>query len=94
MFADWQAQTFDAVQRGDMKTASALNDKHFLLGHAFYAPPFLDMHNRMKEALVMLGRLNRAVVRQPLEKIPPADMARIKTALIKTGLLKARKARV
>jgi hypothetical protein len=42
----------------------------------------------------MLGRLNRAVVRQPLEKIPPADMARIKTALIKTGLLKARKARV
>ena len=66
--------------RGDMKTASALNAKHFVLGQAFYAPPFLDMHNRMKEALVMLGRLDRAVVRQPLEKIPPADMERVRTA--------------
>jgi hypothetical protein len=33
------------------------------------------------------------VVRQPLEKIPPADLERVRTALIKTGLLKARKAR-
>ena len=92
--ADWQAQMFDAVQRGDVKTAGALNQKHFLLGQAFYAPPFLDMHNRMKEALVMLGRLDRAVVRQPLEKIPPADMERVRTALIKTGLLQADKAGV
>ena len=27
----------------------------------FYADPFVDMHNRMKEALVLLGRLPRAV---------------------------------
>jgi len=91
--ADWQAQMFDAVQRGDMKAARALNDKHFVLGQAFYAPPFLDMHNRMKEALVMLGRLDLAVVRQPLEKIPPEDRERVRTALIKTGLLQADKAR-
>jgi 4-hydroxy-tetrahydrodipicolinate synthase len=50
------------------------------------------MHNRMKEALVMLGRLDRAVVRQPLEKIPPADMEQVRTALIKTGLLQVNKA--
>jgi 4-hydroxy-tetrahydrodipicolinate synthase len=90
--ADWQAQMFDAVQRRDMQTASALNEKHFTLGQAFYAPPFLDMHNRMKEALVMLGRLERAVVRQPLEKIPPEDRERVRAALIKTGLLHAGKA--
>jgi 4-hydroxy-tetrahydrodipicolinate synthase len=83
---------FDAVQRGDMKAASALNDKHFVLGQAFYAPPFLDMHNRMKEALVMLGRLERAVVRQPLEKIPPEDRERVRRALIATGLLHTTKA--
>ena len=90
--ADWQAQMFDAVQRRDMQAASALNEKHFALGQAFYAPPFLDMHNRMKEALVMLGRLERAVVRQPLEKIPPEDRERVRAALIKTGLLRAGKA--
>ena len=27
----------------------------------FYADPFVDMHNRMKEALVLLGRLPRAL---------------------------------
>ena len=35
----------------------------------FYAEPAVDMHNRMKEALVLLGRLPRAVVRPPLVKI-------------------------
>ena len=29
VFADWQAQIFDAVQRGEMNTASALNDNTF-----------------------------------------------------------------
>ena len=31
--------------------------------------PWADMHNRMKEALVLLGRLPRAVVRPPLVKL-------------------------
>ena len=48
---------------------------------AFYAPPFLDMHNRMKECLVLLGRLSRAVVRPPLVKLPDAEIARLKQAL-------------
>src|SRR5947199_4851113 len=29
---------------------------------AFYSEPSVDMHNRMKEALVLLGKLPRAVV--------------------------------
>ena len=39
------------------------------MARVFYADPFIDMHNRMKEALVLLGKLPRAVVRPPLVKI-------------------------
>jgi len=53
----------------------------------FYADPFVDMHNRMKEALVLLGKLPRAVVRPPLVKIERAEVARIRQALIEAGLL-------
>jgi 4-hydroxy-tetrahydrodipicolinate synthase len=53
----------------------------------FYADPFVDMHNRMKEALVFLGKLPRAVVRPPLVKIPADEIERIRRALIAAGLL-------
>jgi 4-hydroxy-tetrahydrodipicolinate synthase len=56
----------------------------------FYADPFVDMHNRMKEALVLLGKLPRAVVRPPLVKISDAEIARIRDALIEAGLLDSR----
>ena len=55
----------------------------------FYTEPWVDMHNRMKEALVLLGKLPRAVVRPPLMKISEAEIGRIKQALIKAELLKA-----
>jgi 4-hydroxy-tetrahydrodipicolinate synthase len=45
------------------------------------------MHNRMKEALVLLGRLPRAVVRPPLVKIREPEIARIREALVAAGLL-------
>jgi 4-hydroxy-tetrahydrodipicolinate synthase len=53
---------------------------------AFYAPPFLDMHNRMKECLVLLGRLKRAVVRPPLMKLPQAEIDRLAVALRQAGI--------
>ena len=40
-----------------------------------------------KEALVLLGKLPRAVVRPPLVKIAEAEIGRIKDALIEAGLL-------
>jgi 4-hydroxy-tetrahydrodipicolinate synthase len=85
--ADLQAQLFEAVQRGDLATARALNDRHVAAARAFYAPPFLDMHNRMKEALVMLGRIERAFVRPPLLKISSDDRERVHQGLIQAGLL-------
>jgi 4-hydroxy-tetrahydrodipicolinate synthase len=45
------------------------------------------MHNRMKEALVLLGKLPRAVVRPPLVKIERGEIARIRQALVEAGLL-------
>src|SRR5438045_1259832 len=60
------------------------------LARAFYADPWSDMHNRMKEALVLLGRLSRAVVRPPLVKLSDAEIERLRTALAEAGLMRAK----
>jgi len=53
----------------------------------FYSEPWVDMHNRMKEALVLLGRLPRAVVRPPLVKISAQEIERIRRSLVAAELL-------
>jgi 4-hydroxy-tetrahydrodipicolinate synthase len=87
VIADMQAKLFRAVQADDMAQAKRLNDRIAPLMRVFYADPFVDMHNRMKEALVLLGKLPRAVVRPPLVKIERAEIAAIRAALIEAGLL-------
>src|SRR5487761_2079019 len=87
VIADLQAQMFRAVQKNDMAEAKRLNDRIEPTARVFYADPFVDMHNRMKEALVLLGKLPRAVVRPPLVKLERAEIARIRQALIEAGLL-------
>lgn len=86
VIADLQVALFDAVQRNDLAAARAINDRMYPMQQAFYAPPFLDMHNRMKEALVMLGRLDRAVVRPPLLKLSSLELARLRDAIAQSGL--------
>jgi 4-hydroxy-tetrahydrodipicolinate synthase len=86
---DLQAALFRAVQKKDLATAQRINDRIYPLAQVFYADPWADMHNRMKEALVLLGRLPRAVVRPPLVKLGVAEIARIRAALIDAGLLAA-----
>jgi 4-hydroxy-tetrahydrodipicolinate synthase len=90
---DLQSALFKAVQRNDLAEAKHLNDRIEPLMRVFYADPFVDMHNRMKEALVLLGRLPRAHVRPPLVKIEPAEIARIRQALVSAGLLAEGKGR-
>ncbi|HWB47147.1 MAG TPA: dihydrodipicolinate synthase family protein [Hyphomicrobiaceae bacterium] len=87
VIADLQARMFQAVQNNDLAEARHLNDRIDPLMRAFYADPFVDMHNRMKEALVLLGRLPRAHVRPPLVKLAAPEIARIRQALIDAGLL-------
>ncbi|MDB5638159.1 MAG: 4-hydroxy-tetrahydrodipicolinate synthase, partial [Bradyrhizobium sp.] len=84
---DLQAQLFHAVQTDNLAEARRLNDRIEPLARCFYAEPWANMHNRMKEALVLLGRLPRAVVRPPLVKLGSAEVVRIRQALVEAGLI-------
>ena len=87
VIADLQAQLFRAVQKNDLAEAKRLNERIAPTARVFYADPFVDMHNRMKEALVLMGKLQRAVVRPPLVKLGRDEVARIGAALVEAGLL-------
>jgi 4-hydroxy-tetrahydrodipicolinate synthase len=87
VIADLQARLFRAVQKNDLAEAKRLSERIEPTARVFYADPFVDMHNRMKEALVLLGKLPRAVVRPPLVKIERDEVARIRQALVEAGLL-------
>ncbi|MAF46984.1 MAG: dihydrodipicolinate synthase family protein [Rhodospirillales bacterium] len=86
VIADLQVALFNAVQDGDLTLAQAINDRIQPTAKCFYADPTCDMHNRMKEALVMLGRLPRATVRPPLFKLSDTEIAGIKEAIKAAGL--------
>ena len=88
VIADLQARLFRAVEANDLAEARRLNDRIHPLTEAFYADPFVDMHNRMKEALVLLGKQPRAVVRPPLVKLPAYEVERVRAALVAAGLLR------
>jgi 4-hydroxy-tetrahydrodipicolinate synthase len=66
---DLQVALYRSVKRDDLAEAKRLNDRIYPLADVFYFELWADMHNRMKEALVLLGRLPRAVVRPPLVKL-------------------------
>jgi 4-hydroxy-tetrahydrodipicolinate synthase len=89
VIADLQSDLFQAVRRNDLAAARALNDRIEPLMRMFYADPFVDMHNRMKEALVLLGRIPHAYVRPPLVKLSQTEIGRIRQGLIDAGLLGA-----
>jgi len=86
VIAAWQVALFHAVRAGDLAAARAVNDRIYPLAQAFYAPPFLDMHNRMKKVLALLGKLPPAVVRPPLVRLPPAEVERLRQAIAASGL--------
>ena len=85
--ANLQAELFTHVQHGDLEAARQVNDRLEPLVRVFYAAPFVDMHNRMKEALAMLGRIDRAVVRPPLQPVSEVERTQISEALCRAGLL-------
>ncbi|MGH7299854.1 MAG: dihydrodipicolinate synthase family protein [Candidatus Rokuibacteriota bacterium] len=84
--ADLQAALFASVRAGRLDEARAINDRLAPLVGVFYAPPFVDMHNRMKEALVILGRIPAAHVRPPLTPVGDDERHRIRLALRAAGL--------
>jgi 4-hydroxy-tetrahydrodipicolinate synthase len=84
--ADLQVELFEACQKGDLDAARRVNDRLDPLVRVFYAPPFVDMHNRMKEALVLLGRIPAAHVRPPLTPIGAVEREAIGRALASAEL--------
>jgi 4-hydroxy-tetrahydrodipicolinate synthase len=86
VIASLQVDLFLAIKNNDLKTAQKINDKMYPLVQAFYSPPFLDMHNRMKETLVLLGLMEKAIVRPPLMKISEKEINNLRKALKQSGL--------
>ncbi len=87
VIADLQVALWRAVQSGDLAAAQAVNDRIYPTVRAFYREPLLDMHNRMKEALVLLGRIESAFVRPPLVKLSDEEESEIRDRLVEAGLL-------
>lgn len=86
VIANLQVAIFRAVQAGDLKLAQRINDRIYPTVRAFYDVPMFDQHNRMKEALVLLGRLDAAHVRPPLVKIEQSEIDKIAALLAQAGL--------
>lgn len=86
VIANLQVALWRAVQRGDLRAAQAVNDRIYPTVRAFYCDPVVDMHNRMKESLMLLGRFNAAHVRPPLIKLPSNELERLANLLRDAGL--------
>ncbi|RTM08905.1 MAG: dihydrodipicolinate synthase family protein [Hyphomicrobiales bacterium] len=89
VIADLQVALFKAIQEGDLNCAKAINDRIYPTVRAFYDQPLLDMHNRMKEALVLLGRMKQSYVRPPLVKPSTEELAKIARMLEQAALTPA-----
>src|ERR671921_2874045 len=86
VIADLHVEMFGAVNRGDLEGARRVASRAYPVVQATYAEPFLDGHNRMKEALAMLGRIDEAHVRPPLRRIPDAEREKIRRVVAEAGL--------
>ena len=81
VIASLQVELFNAVKVKNLEIAQKINDQMFPLAQAFYSPPFLDMHNRMKEVLVLTGKMEEAIVRPPLMKLSSIEINKLKKAV-------------
>jgi len=86
LIADLQVALFNAVEQEDLNAARKIADRIYPLVQVFYKEPFLDMHNRMKEANAMLGRIDEAYVRPPLQRLSNEDRETIRRVILEAGL--------
>ena len=86
VIADLQVALFNAIGEGRLDIAKDLNERIRATADVFYADPFVDMHNRMKVALVALGRIPSAAVRPPLVTPDSAEKKRIADAMTLAGI--------
>lgn len=86
VIADLHVEIFEAIKREDLSAARRVADRIYPVVQATYADPFLDGHNRMKEALAMLGRIDEAHVRPPLQRISEAERETIRRVITQAEL--------
>lgn len=86
VIADLQVALWRAMQAGNLPEARRINDRISPTTRAFYRDPLVDMHNRMKVALVLLGRLEQAYVRPPLVPLPEKEISQLAEFLKQAGL--------
>lgn len=73
----------------DYEQAGPLAARVQRLADAVFAPPVANYRARLKEALVMLGVLENATVREPLLPISPEERSSLRDVLAEVGLLEA-----
>lgn len=86
VIADLHVEMFDAVERGELKHARQVAERIYPVVQVTYAEPFLDGHNRMKEALTILERIDEGHVRPPLRTISASERERIRYVMAEAGL--------
>jgi 4-hydroxy-tetrahydrodipicolinate synthase len=86
VIADLHVELWRAMGAGDLAAARRCWDRIYPIAEACYADPFLDGHNRMKEALAMLGRIDKAHVRPPLQPLSDCERDRLAAAVAEAGL--------
>ncbi|MGE0723787.1 MAG: dihydrodipicolinate synthase family protein [Alphaproteobacteria bacterium] len=89
VISDLQVALWQAVQAEDLAAARRINDRIVPITQALYDLEPVDLHTGTKEALVVLGRLKRAVTRPPMTRLTTAEVARIRKAAVESGLLSA-----
>ena len=82
-----QVQMVEAWQQGDLTRAFKLGRIIQPLADVIFGPPVRNYRVRTKEALVMLGVLDRATVRPPLLPVNDDDRMQVRRALQRAGLL-------
>lgn len=82
-----QVQMVKAWQQGDLSQAFRLGRIIQPLADVIFAPPVRNYRARTKEALVMLGVLDRATVRPPLLPVSDEEQEKVRRALQRAGLL-------
>ena len=86
MIADLHVEIFEAVKREDLAGARRVAERIYPVVQVTYAEPFLDGHNRMKEALAILGRIDEAHMRPPLRRISDAERDAIRRVVTEAEL--------
>ena len=84
-----------ATEQSDLDAMRSISDRLYHLVRSIYGtPPRMDMHTRIKEALVAIGVIDCAIPRPPLLSVSREVTNDIQAALIKVDFLRPEKTQI